>query len=1058
MSYRALHRWLPDRAKGVAGVALLLGLVLLEKSPLHAGELASFPAGTGGWNMGTLAVGNVTGNSTPEIIVPYRTTGGLWHLDAFQPNGTRLSGFPYGGTTQEINVSPTLYDLDGDGLEEIIFTQGHNVIALRGNGTVLWSTTVNYSNYVPDSGFMAVTNGFYWSNGGGFISRLPSTAVFSSQVSSPIVADINGDGVKEVVTAWKIDPDSASNHQDFNPFINDIWGSGEWGTMGEVWSGGVMFFNAQTGQKNYTYHLHQLVESGLALGRGDAGASLKTYVLNDSDSVAAFDATKPHGLHGNGNLHKQFGKNQRLITGSYQLGADIYAVDIDGDGLDEVLVGSTQSNPLWQPNETILDDDGTVMWRKWKPAVTIPVTQWQNNSCMIPVNPDHDNRIDVLSFTHAHEIAFRSWNGVELVDRSGWPKNFYPQLPTPPVVGDVDGDGAEEIVIGTYDPANASVNGTLYVFALDGSVKNSVSVAGGLKHIPTLADVTGDGGVEVIYRSLAGRVYIQNFGANRTGLVSWATHRSNQKRDGNLGVSLYPAGTPVITQKDGGYRRASFSWSITGSALAWRIYRAENPDGPFTPIITLTGDKRAHTDYLLKAGSQYVYEVEAVYADRSVRSAPFAVLSQMNGNLLTNGGFEENSESHWDKWFTGELSWTNMMTTASGVYGGRSAMQVNLTNHTSNGTISQYGQYGTPDGNMPVVSGQLYSMGGFFKSKGLSQPSEHWLEWSSTVTAENTNARPARPWPLYFTPHFTIGTNATEWTYANRAFVMPAGFPNAEVGARYTVNGATSGSFMMDDVFFRAMPSPNDANWTELLPLGATWKYSVMTPASDWYARGFNDSAWSSGKAKLGTGGGPRNIVTSITPQKDAYYFRRSFNVPTEMFEEFLLSATCTRGANGKALEIYLNGVKLVTSGIDTVSDQGNDVLYYDLTPFIGLLQPGENVIAVMLNNVWSSWDDVAFDLRLQAMSYAPTTASFDNIIWKTGLIDQLLGVELEMIVPPKSVWRLESSDSLSSPNWQLMEVINDRPEGSFTVRDIGQGGRVPPLLAPRRFYRLSPY
>src|SRR6185295_10000242 len=182
------------------------------------------------------------------------------------------------------------------------------------------------------------------SNGGAFMPNLPATAVFSSQVSSPMVVDFNGDGRNEVVTAWKIDPDSSSSDQDFNPFINDLWGFGEWGTVGESWSGGVVFFNAASGAKRYVYHLHQLVESGLAVGQADDDRPLEVYVLNDSDSVVCFDKSKPHGLYGNGTLHKQFGKNQRLMSGAYEQGVDVYATDIDGDGRAEVLVPTTQLN------------------------------------------------------------------------------------------------------------------------------------------------------------------------------------------------------------------------------------------------------------------------------------------------------------------------------------------------------------------------------------------------------------------------------------------------------------------------------------------------------------------------------------------------------------------------------------------------------------------------------------------------------------------------------------------------------------------------------------------
>src|SRR5207244_9809916 len=106
--------------------------------------------------------------------------------------------------------------------------------------------------------------------------------------------------------------------------------------------------------------------------------------------------------------------------------------------------------------------------------------------------PFHDSRqprsrqpLRGFELTHSYEIAFRSWNGVELVDRPGWPKNFYPYLPTPPVVGDVDGDGQEEIIIGTYDPARVHSDGALLIYSLDGTLKMILPVPGGLKHIPT---------------------------------------------------------------------------------------------------------------------------------------------------------------------------------------------------------------------------------------------------------------------------------------------------------------------------------------------------------------------------------------------------------------------------------------------------------------------------------------------------------------------------------------------------------------------------------------------
>lgn len=1032
------------------GMWWCVGLLALNAS---AALISTFQAGDSSWHLGTLAVGNLDTSPDLEIVVPYRTAFGSWYLDAFKFDGRRMPGFPYSSGGEEMNVSPTLCDLDGDSRDEIIFIRGNSVIALRGNGSVLWSNRVNSATYVPNGGFQTVTNGFYWSGDSSLLNRLPSSAEFSSPVSPPVVADINGDGINEVITAWKINPDPINGGQDFNPFINDIFGSGEWGTMGETWSGGVVFFNASNGNQDFVYHLHHLLEAGLAVGHADWKPALNVYALNDSDGVVSFDKTRPFGLWGKGMLHKQFGKNQRLMTGSYQVPIDIYAADIDGDGLDEVLVAGTQLSSMWQPNETILDDDGAILWRRWLPRVdTTHNYGWHNSSCLIPVNPDHDNHIDVLGFNHSYEITFRYWNGVELRDHSGWPKNFYPLLPAPPVVGDVDGDGAEEIVIGTYHPALTPSVGNLMIYALDGTLKLSVPVVGGIKQIPSLADVDADGGLDVIYRSTLGQVYVQNFGATNAARVSWSTHRGNKQRDGNHNVSLFPAGTPLVTGRASGYLQASFSWTASSAATGYRIYRADGAEGPFRQLATVTANTTSYTDTNLRPGWQYLYEVGAVYSTNTIHSAPFAILSLLNSNLIANAGFEENENSHWDKWFTGTIPATNMVC-SSDPFQGKQAMRIVLESQDDNSTIAQCNQYGLPDSSIPVTPGALYSLGAWFKSGGISQPSEHWLEWSSTKTASNTNNRPALPWPNYFTPHFVAGTSATDWLYVNRVFQMPAGFPNIELRHRYTIAAPGSGSVYLDNIFFRQLPPPTATNWTDWVSFASTWKFSATPAPANWISPEFNDSAWALGQAKFGTGGGPTNIVTALPPQRPAYYFRKQF-VGTSAIEELLLAATCTDDYGGAIfpLRVFLNGTEITSSGIEAVTGAGNEVRYFDLTPFSQLLRLGINTIAVQLNNTWDpAWDNVAFDLSLKAVPRPVSTPRLSV----SGSVGN--GTQLVLQTPAHTIWRIESCDGFTEGPWKLVQTVTNT-DGLLNLLDSGQNGRPPPQNVRARFYRLVPF
>lgn len=1005
--------------------------------------VSTFAAGNSGWHLGGLAVGRI-GPGGPAIVVAHRDLTGTWYLDAFRSTGQRLSGFPHIAGGEELNSTPALCDVNGDGWEDIIFTQGAKIIAMSGDGTILWSHAVTPANYVPTGGYQVATNGFYWTADGAFRTRLPDTAQFSAQVSPPVVVDLGGNNGLEVLTAWKIDPDSTSDEQDFFPFLNDIYGFGEWGTVGESWSGGVVGVDARTGSRTFAYHLAHLVEAGLGVGRPEPGSRSFVYALSDSDGVVAFDKSNPHGFWGKGMLHRQFGKSQKLMSGSYQCPIDVHLADIDGDGRDECLVAGTQLSSLWQPNETILDDDGAVLWRRWLPHVDfLNVQGWLNSASLIPVNPDHDNHADVLGFNHSYELSFRYWNGTELVSHAGWPKNFFPLLPSPPVVGDVDGDGQEEILIGTYNPGLAASAGNLMVFALDGTLKQTIPVLGGLKHSPVLADANGDGRTDVIIRSQLGQISIYNFGATSTNGISWAGHYANSRRDGQGTAPFYPVGTPKIIAKSAGNKRVSFSWRPEASPKAFRVYRAEKPEGPFLHLATLTADQRSFTDDGLKTGWPYYYEVAALIGNQAVRSAPFQIVPLLNSNLVANPGFEENDNSHWDKWFSGEIPVTNMVASSYSPLGGRQSMMIRFDNQTASGSIGQYNQYGIPDATIYVNPGSYYSYGCWFRSGGIAEASEHWLAWTSSKTGYDTNNRPLLPWPNYFTPHLSIGTGPTDWTYVNRVFRMPAGIPNIELGHRFALRAPGSGSVFLDNVFFRSLPPLDSKDWLDLVAMGSQWRYTANEPPSDWFKADSSETGWMLAKAKFGAGSGPTNVSTRLPQLKAAYYFRKQFTAPAGEIDDLLLSATCTDASNTAyyPISIYLNDTE-IPSTTELTSAQGNEVLYFDLTPFAHLIVPGTNLLAVKLRNYWADWDDVAFDMGLKVRVRSSQATRLE--------LTSAIPCRLRALSAPGTIWNLQTRSGEQDP-WRTVQSFTNFT-GAVLLNDSAST-----QSNECRLYRLAP-
>ncbi|MBK7405572.1 MAG: VCBS repeat-containing protein [Phycisphaerales bacterium] len=85
--------------------------------------VAGFPVTTVGFPQYPAAVADLDGDGDVEIVLHTRgqTSGGRFYI--FNHDGTPLPGFPLSLDNGNVESSPTLYDLDGDGQLEIIATQ-----------------------------------------------------------------------------------------------------------------------------------------------------------------------------------------------------------------------------------------------------------------------------------------------------------------------------------------------------------------------------------------------------------------------------------------------------------------------------------------------------------------------------------------------------------------------------------------------------------------------------------------------------------------------------------------------------------------------------------------------------------------------------------------------------------------------------------------------------------------------------------------------------------------------------------------------------------------------
>lgn len=444
------------------------------------------------------------------------------------------SGFPY---------TPTLFDADGDGADEIFLTGGHT-FGLRGDGTFLpgWPTEEQiYMGY-------------------GTNANKPG----------PSVADLEADGDFEILWSerdwyagsahmWsfngkefdgtdlpnfpQIAPDDYSNALDVPFVLGDVDGDGDleaWGphTLGNTFVHYRLSGFDHTGALQFTTDLSQ-DENIVCLyfGDVDGDGGEEMFAVSDQDYVYRLYLFDPDG-----NVRSGYPVTLLTLTSGYGAYNPPIPADLDDDGDLEFLFGSWGGGASWARCK---HHDGTDY-----PGFPIQVATSSQLFYLAlgdltgdgePELIATDNHLGADYRVHAIDLAtgtpLAGWPYVV----TAWPHGF-------PAVVDIDSDGLQDVCVATE-------GGELHAIAPDGASHAGypqIMIAPSISGVAA-GDIDGDGRYELVAATWNGWVYAwETDGEVLPGRADWPMRGVDARNTGIFRKSQDPASVPPAGLARGG--------------------------------------------------------------------------------------------------------------------------------------------------------------------------------------------------------------------------------------------------------------------------------------------------------------------------------------------------------------------------------------------------------------------------------------------------------------------------------------------------------------------------